>query len=111
MNKTTRNILIGIGVASLVVAGYFGFRYMRKKTKEAKAKKALEDLSKSKVPVFSEAKVVTKSVWKPKKPTISVTSSFSSAEGSYFAENKSKYNSYSKDPILVGLEFYNMYKK
>ena len=111
MNKTKRNILIFTGVALLVVAGYFGFRYIRKKTREAKAKKSLEDLKNSKVPVFSEAKVVTKNVWKPKKPTISVMSSFSSASGSYFAENKSRYNSYSKDPILVGLEFYNMYKK
>jgi len=71
----------------------------------------VKELEKSKVPVYSESKVAVKSVWKPKKPTISVTSSFSSAEGSYFAENKAKYNSFSKDPLIVGLEFYNMYKK
>ena len=40
-----------------------------------------------------------------------MTSSFSSAEGSYFAENKTKYNTFAKDPLIVGLEFYNMYKK
>ena len=38
-------------------------------------------------------------------------SSFSSAEGSYFAENKTKYKSFAQDPLIVGLEFYNMYKK
>lgn len=111
MNKTTRNILIVVGVVALSVGGYFGYRYYRKATKQAKAQKALKELETSKIPVYSESKVAVKAVWKPKKPTISVTSSFSSAEGSYFAENKAKYNSFAKDPLIVGLEFYNMYKK
>lgn len=111
MTKSTRNILIAIGVVALGIGGYFGYRYYQKTTKAAKAKKALKELESTKVPVYSESKVAVKSVWKPKKPTISVTSSFSSAEGSYFSENKAKYNSFAKDPLIVGLEFYNMYKK
>jgi predicted negative regulator of RcsB-dependent stress response len=111
MNKTTRTILIALGIGVLATGMYFGYRYYQKSTKAAKAKKALKELETSKVPVYTESKVAVKSVWKPKKPTISVMSSFSSASGSYFAENKAKYNSFSKDPLIVGLEFYNMYKK
>lgn len=111
MNKTTRTILIALGIGVLATGMYFGYRYYQKSTKAAKAKKALKELETSKVPVYTESKVAVKSVWKPKKPTISVTSSFSSAEGSYFAENKTKYKSFAQDPLIVGLEFYNMYKK
>jgi hypothetical protein len=111
MNKTTKKVLIGIGIIGLAVGLYFGFRYISKKAKEERAKKSLEKLAKGSVPVYSDAKIATKAVFKPKKPTISVMSSFSSATGSYFSENKIKYSKYSDQPLLVGLEFYNMYKK
>lgn len=111
MTKTTRNILIVIGVVAAGIGGYFGYKYYQKSRRKANAEKSLKELESKKVPVYSEAKVAVKSLWKPKKPTISVTSSFSSAEGSYFAENKTKYNTFAKDPLIVGLEFYNMYKK
>jgi hypothetical protein len=111
MTKTTKNILIAVLVVAAGVGGYFGYKYYQKSRRRAKAEKSLKELEAKKVPVYTEAKVAVKSLWKPKKPTISVMSSFSSAEGSYFAENKSKYQSYSRDPLIVGLEFYNMYKK
>jgi len=111
MNKTTKQVLIGIAVVGLAVGLYFGYRYISKKEKEKKAKKDLEKMATGQAPVYSDSKIVTKSVFKPKKPTISVMSSFSSASGSYFAENKNKYTKYPSDPLLVGLEFYNMFKK
>ena len=111
MNKTTKRIIIGVAVVGLAVGLYFGYRYISKKAREEKAKKDLEKLTTGQVPIYSDSKIVTKSVFKPKKPTISVMSSFSSASGNYFSENKTKYTSYPSDPLLVGLEFYNMYKK
>jgi len=111
MNKTTKKVLIGLAIAGLAVGIYFGVRYITKKARQEKNKKDLEKMASGKVPVYSDAKVVTKAVFKPKKPTISVMSSFSSATGSYFSENKMKYNKYPSEPLLVGLEFYNMYKK
>ena len=111
MNKTTKRIIIGVAVVGLAVGLYFGYRYISKKAREEKAKKDLEKMATGQVPVYSDAKIATKSVFKPKKPTISVMSSFSSASGNYFSENKTKYTSYPSDPLLVGLEFYNMYKK
>jgi len=106
MNKTTKRILIGVAVVGIAVGLYFGYKYISKK-----AKKDLEKMAKGQVPVYSDAKIATKSIFKPKKPTISVMSSFSSASGNYFSENKTKYTKYPTDPLLVGLEFYNMYKK
>jgi len=111
MNKTTKRIIIGVAVVGLAVGLYFGYRYISKKAREEKAKKDLEKLATGQVPIYSDSKIVTKSVFKPKKPTISVMSSFSSASGNFFSENKTKYTSYPSDPLLVGLEFYNMYKK
>lgn len=111
MNKTTKRIIIGVAVVGLAVGLYFGYRYISKKAREEKAKKDLEKMATGQVPVYSDAKIVTKSVFKPKKPTISVMSSFSSASGNFFSENKTKYTKYPSDPLLVGLEFYNMYKK
>lgn len=111
MNKTTKRILIGVAVIGVAVGLYFGYKYVSKKAKEEKAKKDLEKMAKGGIPVYRDSKIATKAVFKPKKPTISVMSSFSSATGSYFSENKNKYMKYSTDPLLVGLEFYNMYKK
>lgn len=111
MNKTTKRIIIGVAVVGLAVGLYFGYRYISKKAREEKAKKDLEKLATGQVPIYSDSKIVTKSVFKPKKPTISVMSSFSSASGNFFSENKTKYTNYPSDPLLVGLEFYNMYKK
>jgi len=111
MNKTTKKVLIGVAIVGLAVGAYFGFRYIRKKAKEERAKKDLEKMAKGGIPIYSDSKIATKAVFKPKKPTISVMSSFSSATGSYFSENKTKYSKYPDQPLLVGLEFYNMYKK
>ena len=111
MNKTTKRIIIGVAVVGLAVGLYFGYRYISKKAREEKAKKDLEKMATGQVPVYSDAKIATKAIFKPKKPTISVMSSFSSASGNYFTENKTKYSKYPDQPLLVGLEFYNMYKK
>jgi hypothetical protein len=111
MNKTTKKVLLGVAIVGVAVGLYFGFRYVRKKVKEERAKKDLEKLAKGSVPVYRDSKIATKAIFKPKKPTISVMSSFSSASGSYFSENKMKYSKYPDQPLLVGLEFYNMYKK
>lgn len=111
MNKTTKKVLIGLAIVGLAVGIYFGVKYVTKKARQEKNKKDLEKMASGNVPVYSDSKIATKAVFKPKKPTISVMSSFSSASGSYFSENKAKYKSYSEDPLTVGLEFYNMYKK
>ena len=111
MNKTTKKVLIGVAIVGLVAGLYFGFRYVSKKAKQERAQKDLEKMSKGRVPVYSDSKIATKAVFRPKKPTISVMSNFSSATGSYFSENKMKYSKYPDQPLLVGLEFYNMYKK
>ena len=111
MNNTTKKVLIAVAVVGLAVGLYFGFKYVSKKAKQEKAERDLEKMAKSTIPVYSDSKIATKAIFKPKKPTISVMSSFSSATGSYFSENKTKYSKYPDQPLLVGLEFYNMYKK
>lgn len=111
MNKTTKKIIIGIAVVGIAVGLYFGYKYISRKSREERAKKDLEKLATGNIPIYSDSKIVTKTVFKPKKPTISVMSSFSSASGNFFSENKTKYTKYPNDPLLVGLEFYNMYKK